>query len=330
MARRMKWLVAALCFASAAIAATSVKQEASLEAGRRAYEASDYAKAILELQGAAAKEPQNGDVQLLLAKSYLELQERDPAIKSAEKAVAIDPQNSTYHEWLGRAYGEKADHTTWFSAISLAKKTRKEFETAVQLDGRNYSARQALIEFDCSAPGLVGGGEDKALPQIKQLAEMDAAEGHFAAGNCRRQKKDFAVADEEFAKALESHPKSAELIYDIGDYAVKRSQPEWLLAVADTGERVAPGDPRGKFYRGVALVLKRENLEEAERLLREYAKKAPKRSGYPRPAAAHAWLGRLFENENRMEDATREFESALNLDPKNKMAQEALKRLKKG
>ena len=330
MARRMKWLVAALCFASAAIAATSVKQEASLEAGRRAYEASDYAKAILELQGAAAKEPQNGDVQLLLAKSYLELQERDPAIKSAEKAVAIDPQNSTYHEWLGRAYGEKADHTTWFSAISLAKKTRKEFETAVQLDGRNYSARQALIEFDCSAPGLVGGGEDKALPQIKQLAEMDAAEGHFAAGNCRRQKKDFAVADEEFAKALESHPKSAELIYDIGDYAVKRSQPEWLLAVADTGERVAPGDPRGIFYRGVALVLKRENLEEAERLLREYAKKAPKRSGYPRPAAAHAWLGRLFEDQNMMEEAAMEFEIALNLDPKNKMAQEALKRLKKG
>src|SRR5712671_802228 len=330
MARRMKWLVAALCFASAAIAATSVKQEASLEAGRRAYEASDYAKAILELQGAAAKEPQNGDVQLLLAKSYLELQERDPAIKSAEKAVAIDPQNSTYHEWLGRAYGEKADHTTWFSAISLAKKTRKEFETAVQLDGRNYSARQALIEFDCSAPGIVGGGEEKALPHIKQLAEMDAAEGHYAAGNCRRQKKDFAVADEEFRKALESNPKSAGLIYDIGDYAVQRGQPERLLAVAEMGERVAPGDPRGKFYRGVALVLKKENPEEAERLLREFAKKAPKRSGYPRPAAAHAWLGRLFEDQNMMEEAAMEFEIALNLDPKNKMAQEALKRLKKG
>src|SRR5216683_5441893 len=330
MVKRMKWLLAALCIASGAIAATTVKQEASLEVGRRAYEASEYPKAIQALQAAAAVDPKNGDVQLLLAKSYLELQQHDPAIKSAERAVAIDPQNSIYHEWLGRAYGEKADHASWFSAISLAKKTRKEFETAVRLDARNYSARQALIEFDCSAPGLVGGGEEKALPQIKQLAEMDAAEGHYAAGNCRRQKKDFAVADEEFAKALESHPKSAELIYDIGDYAVKRSQPEWLLAVADTGERVAPGDPRGKFYRGVALVLRLENPEEAERLLREYAKKAPKRSGYPRPAAAHAWLGRLFENENRMEDATREFDIALNLDPKNKMAQEALKRLKKG
>jgi tetratricopeptide (TPR) repeat protein len=330
MASGMKWLLVALCIASAAIAATNVKQEASLEAGRRAYEASEYAKAVQALQAAAAKEPQNGEAQLLLAKSYLELQQHDAAIKSAEKAVAIEPKNSIYHEWLGRAYGEKADHAGWFSAISLAKKTRKEFETAVQLDARNYSARQVLIEFDCSAPGLVGGGEEKALPQIKQLAEMDAAEGHYAAGNCRRQKKDFAATDEEFAKALESNPKSAELIYDIGDYAVKRSQPERLLAVADMGERLALGDPRGKFYRGVALVLKKENPEEAERLLREYAKKAPTRSGYPRPAAAHAWLGRLFEDQNKMEDAAEEFESALKLDPKNKMAQEALRWLKKG
>lgn len=328
MVRRMKWMLAALCVANWAVAATNVKQEASLEAGRLAFEASDYVKAIQTLQATAAREPQNGDVQLLLAKSYLELQQNDPAIKSAEKAVAIDPQNSVYHEWLGRAYGEKADHAGWFSAISLAKKTRKEFETAVRLDARNYSARQVLIEFDCSAPGLVGGGEEKALPQIKQLAAMDAAEGHFAAGNCRRQKKDFAVAEEEFTKALESNPKSAELIYDIGDYAVKRSQPERLLAVADAGEQIAPADPRGKFYRGVALVLEKENPGEAERLLREYLKTAPMRTGYPRPAAAHAWLGRLFEEQNKMEEAANEFESALKLDPKNKMAQEALKRLK--
>jgi tetratricopeptide (TPR) repeat protein len=330
MVSRSKWTIAVLFIASAATAATNLKQETALEAGRRAYEASDYVRAIQALQAAAAKDQQNGDVQLLLAKSYMELQEHDPAIKSAEKAVAIDGQNSVYHEWLGRAYGEKADHAGWFSAISLAKKTRKEFETAVQLDGKNYSARQALIEFDCSAPGLVGGGEDKALPQIKQLAELDAAEGHYAAGNCRRQKKDFAAADVEFAKALESEPKSAELIYDIGDYALKHNQPERLLAVADTGECVAPGDQRGKFYRGVALVLKKENPEEAERLLGEYAKKAPMRSGYPRPAAVHAWLGRLFEDQNKMEDAAKEFESALKLDPKNKMAQEAFKRLKKG
>ena len=52
----------------------------------------------------------------------------------------------------------------------------------------------------------LGGGEEKAAPHIKELAAMDAREGHYAAGNCRRQKKDFAAAEAEFDKALESRP----------------------------------------------------------------------------------------------------------------------------
>lgn len=319
----------ALLLGSAAFAAPNVKQDGSLDEARRAFEASEYTRAIQMLQEAADKEPKNGDIQLLLAKSYLELQEHEAAIRSAEKAVELVPESSVYHEWLGRAYGEKADHAGWFSAISLAKKTRKEFQTAVELDEMNFSARQALIEFDCSAPGMVGGGEDKAQPHIKELMQLDAAEGHYAAGNCRRQKKDFAVADEEFTKALESRPKSAELIYDIGDYAVRHEQAERLIAVAEAGERAVPNDPRGKFYRAVSLVLEKERPEEAEKLLREYAKRAPKRSGFPSPAAAHVWLGRLYESKDDSDEARKEFEDALRLDPRNKMAQEELKKLKK-
>ena len=307
----------------------TVKHEESLEEARRAYEASDYAKAIEVLEEVSAKEPKNGDIQLLLAKSYLELQQHDAAIRSAEKAVALDPQNSVFHEWLGRAYGDKADRAGWFSAISLAKKTRKEFQMAVDLDDRNFSARQALVEFDCSAPGLVGGGEEKARPHIRRLMELDAAEGYYAAGNCRRQKRDFAGADEQFTKSLESRPRSAELIYDIGDYAMKRAQPERLFSVAEAGEHAAPNDPRGKFYRGVGLVLLKEKSEQAERLFEEYLGRAPKRNGYPSRAWVHAWLGRLYENKNNQAEAREEFESALRLDPRNKIAQEELKKLKK-
>lgn len=329
MAKGPNLVFTALLLAGTCLAATSVKHDESLEEARHAFEVGDYPKAIQMLQAAAAKEPSNGDIQLLLAKSYLELQEHDAAIHSAEKAVALDPQSSIYHEWLGRAYGEKADRAGWFSAISLAKKTNKEFQTAVELDSRNFSARQALIEFDCSAPGMVGGGEDKAQPHIKELMQLDAAEGHYAAGNCRRQKKDFAVTDEEFTKALESRPKSPELIYDIGDYAVKRGQAERLMTVAEAGERAAPNDPRARFYRAVGLVLQKEKPEEAETLLRDYAKRAPKRTGFPSPAAAHAWLGRLYESKDDLGSAKEEFENALRLDPKNKIAQEELKKLKK-
>jgi tetratricopeptide (TPR) repeat protein len=304
-------------------------RDASLEAAHHAYEVSDYSKAAQLLKRAAEQNPRDAEIDLLLAKTYYESQQRDAAITSAEKAVALDPKNSVYHEWLGRVYGEKADHAGMFSALSLAKKARKEFERAVQLDEKNFSAYQALIEFDCSAPSIAGGGEDKAAAEIARLAAMDAAEGHYAAGNCRRQKKDLAAADAEFDKALELHPKSPELIFDIGDHAMKHNEPERLLVVATEGQRVAPFDPRSEFYRAVAWVMKKEHPEDSEGMLRDYLKRAPLRNAFPAPWRVHEWLGRLYEHQQKTDAAVEEYETALKLEPKSKNAHEALKRLKK-
>jgi tetratricopeptide (TPR) repeat protein len=267
-------------------------------------------------------------VQLLLAKSHFELRQYDGAISSAQRAITIAPDNSVYHEWLARALGEKASKTSWISALSMAKRAQQEFEKAVRLDVRNYSALQALIEYDCAAPGIVGGGEEKAQPEIAKLAAMDASEGHYAEGNCRRQKKDFSTAEAEFDKAL-INAKAPELIFDIGDYALRRDQAERLMAVADAGQRAAPDDPRASFYRAAAWIIRKEKPEESERLLREYLEAAPNRTAYPRAAVAHDWLGRLFENRNNRAAAAREYETSQRLDPKGKTAQEALKRLGK-
>jgi tetratricopeptide (TPR) repeat protein len=327
MSRRLGSAAVLLMLAGLA-SGTAIKQNESLEAAKAAYEASDYAKAVQLLQSAATTDPSNGEIQLWMTRAYYELHEHDAAIASGEKAVKINPDNSIYHEWLGRAYGLKAEHSGWMSALGWAKKTRREFETAVQLDSKNFAARQALVEYDCSAPGIAGGGEEKAAPEISEIAALDPAEGHYAAGNCRRQKKDFARADEEFTKALEGRPRT-ESIYDIGDYALRRNQPDRLLAVAAAGEKASPDDPRGKFYRAAAFILKNERLDEAQRLLVDYLKQAPTRTAYPRPAVAHYWLGRLHQQQGKTSDAEKEYESALKLDPKLKTAQEALKKLRK-
>jgi tetratricopeptide (TPR) repeat protein len=310
-------------------ATSSVQRDDNLKAAHQAYDAGEYATAARLLQSAAAQNPRDGEIHLFLAKTYYELQQHDAAIASAEKAVALDPQSSLYHEWLGKAYGEKAGHAAMFSALSLAKKARKEFERAVELDGNNFSAQQALIEFDCSAPGIAGGGEDKARPEIAKLASLDAAEGRYAEGNCRRQKKDFAAAANEFTKALELQPKSVELVYDIGDHAMKHDLPGMLLTVSEQGSRLAPDDPRTLFYRAVALIMKKEHPDDSERLLREYLQRAPLRSTFPPPWRVHDWLGRLNENQQNSEAAIQEYETSLKLEPKNKNAREALKRLKK-
>jgi tetratricopeptide (TPR) repeat protein len=302
-------------------------QQASLDAARQAYEKSDYSKAVEILKGAAEKDPNNGEVQLLLAKAYLETQQYDAAISSGEKAIAINPRSSAYHLVLGEAYGQKADHVSMLSAYPLARKTQKEFEAAFQLDDHNFDAAQDLVEYDCTAPGIVGGGEDKAQPVIDKLMTLDPAEGHFAAGVCKAVKKDLPAADIEYGKALDSKPKSADRLFDIGDYFMQRGQGEKVLEVATRGKALAPNDPRVKYYQAVGLILRGENHPETETLLKEYLQEAPKRSMYPAPWYAHYWLGRAYELKKDTASAKNEYREALKLNPKFKKAQEALKQL---
>lgn len=306
--------------AAAGVAAQQIPPEA-----RQAYDKSDYRKAISVLKDAAEKDPGNGDIQLWLTKCYLEEKQYDDAVKSGEKAVAANPKSSVYHEWLGDAYGQKADHASMMSAYGWARKTQKEFEIAVQLDERNYDATQNLVEYDCTAPGMVGGGVDKAQPLIQKLMSMDAAEGHFAAGVCKAVKKDFAAADPEYAKALESKPKSADRLFDIGDYFMQRDQGDKLLLVAAEGESQFPQDPRIKYYRAVGWILKAEPHPETGKLLNEYLQEAPVRSDYPPAFYVHYWMGRDFQLQKDNAKAASEFHEALKLNPKFKKAQEALK-----
>ncbi len=298
-----------------------------MDAAKQAYEKGDYRKVIAILDPAAAKEPNNGDMQLFLAKSYLQTNQVDAAVKSAERAVDINANNSEYHNWLGQAYGEKASKASMFSAYPLARKTQKEFEAAVNLDVKNFDAAQNLIEYDCTAPSIVGGGEDKAQPLIQKLMSLDAAEGHFAAGKCRLQKKDMAGVDAEFAKALESKPKSMGQIRDMAGYFANTGKADKVLAAADAAEAAAPGDPRVKFFRAVGWIVKGEKAAEAEKYLRDYLPSALPRDDYPSAAVTHYWIGLLYEGEKNKTGARSEYETALKLNPKYKKAEEALKKM---
>jgi tetratricopeptide (TPR) repeat protein len=325
--RASRLLFLTLSWIAALRALAAMPQAAGLDSAKLAFQKGEYAKAIELLKAAESKDSQNGDIQLLLTKSYLELDQYDRAVSSGEKAVALNPKSSESHQWLGEAYGGKAEHASLLSAYPLARKTQKEFEIAVELDDRNFDAAQDLVEYDCSAPGMVGGGEDKAQPIIQKLMSLDAAQGHYAAGNCKAAKKDYAAADAEFTLVLASKPKSADLIYNIGDYYRQRGQADKLALVAELGEAAAPGDPRGKYNRAVSLVLQGENLPEAEKLLRDYLRAAPGGPGIPQPYKAHYWLGQLFEKQKNVAAARGEYEAAVNLNAKYKQAQDALKKL---
>ena len=93
---------------------------------------------------------------------------------------------------------------------------------------------------------------------------------------------------------------------------------------------MAPADPHGDSYHGVGLILKKEKLEETEQLLRAYLKRTPRRTAYRRPIVAHEWLGWLLEEQGKTETARQEYGACMKIDPRNRNAREALKKLGKG
>ena len=105
----------------------------------------------------------------LLCRADFELDDWDAGIPACEKAVSLAPDNGLYHLWLGRIYGEKADRSGFLKAAGLAKKVHSEFERAVEFDPKNWQAHTDLAEFYLEAPGIVGGGEDKARAQAELL-----------------------------------------------------------------------------------------------------------------------------------------------------------------
>jgi hypothetical protein len=57
----------------------------------------------------------------LLCRAYLAIDDLNRAETSCKKAIALDPENSRYHRWMGHVYGAKAGRANFLSAAGLAR-----------------------------------------------------------------------------------------------------------------------------------------------------------------------------------------------------------------
>lgn len=122
------------------------------------FDLGEYKEVTTLLQSALAQEPQNNSFAFWLMRSYFEQDLFEEAITSGERAVAGLPSSSEYHLWLGRSYSRKAEKKR---SINFARKTREEFEKAVELDPANLGARRDLMEFYLAAPWFLGVAKTK-------------------------------------------------------------------------------------------------------------------------------------------------------------------------
>jgi tetratricopeptide (TPR) repeat protein len=282
--------------------------------------------AIQSLQQQIAQSPTDAEAYNLLCRAYFMAEEWDRGVDACERARNLDPQNSVYHLWLGRVYGEKADRAAFFAAAGLAKKARTSFERSVELDPKNWEARTDLAEFYLEAPAIIGGGKDKARAQAEALAPLNPVMAHWVTGRIAEKEKDSAGAEREFRAAVApSHP-SVRACLDLASFLRRSNRLDEMEETLRKLESAELDHPPSLIDGANMLFGTGRDLALAVRLLRRYLS-APVEEG---PAFwAHDLLGRMLEKQGDRRAAAAEYRAALALHHNYAQAKEDLKRVER-
>jgi tetratricopeptide (TPR) repeat protein len=279
-------------------------------------------EAAASLNQLLAVQPRDATAHQLLCRVDYAQEIAENAIRECELAVSNDPSSSENQMWLARAYGFKASHANPISALSLAIKVRVAFERAVQLDPENINAMSDLGEFYVAAPGLIGGGLDKAQALADRMQPHFPAQAHRLRALIAEKKKDNALAETEYANAVAAG-KTPDAYIDLGHFYQRHNQPDKML---DALKAAVSADHR----KGPALVDAASILTDAHRspdlaenLLRAYLASPAKTDDAP-AFKAHVQLGKLLSTQGDSAGAHREFATALVLASNYAPAKKAL------
>lgn len=323
------------------------------------------AEAALRLQ--LLQNPSDPLANCLMSKVDVAFSRYDDAIAHAEKAVAADGNSARFHEQLEDAYGVKTGdpNAGTFKKMSAAHHMKEEAEMALKLDPKNLDANEDLLEFYMEAPGIVGGGADKAKELANRAARIDAALGFYLQAHIAKYEKHTEEAQRLLLQYIQAAPSHYDAYVELANLYLSQTPPQLpqaeerarqalhldpqragaysVLAVVaakqyhwkdldqlfSESEKYVPDNFAPYYQVGKILLLSGDGqqLSRAESCFRKYLTQPPE-AGTPNLAAAHWRLGLVLEKQGRKDDARNELQTAVKLDPNLKEAQQDLKRLK--
>lgn len=316
--RIFRWVMFLLLFSGASFAAADVDPLILLKTGKAD-------AAIRTLNSTLAQNPNDARAYNLLCRVYFQLELWDDAVKMAEKSVALAPQNSLYHQWLGRAMGRKAETANPLTAFNLARKVKSEFERAVALDGNNLSARSDLSEYYIEAPAILGGDKTKARQQATAVARHDAALASFMLARVE-ERQATGRAEAEYKRAVAESSSPSRYLVALAHFYRRAKRFNEMETAANQSLATAREGDVTEFDVAELLLHGGRNFAGAIQALRHYvAQEDPSEEG---PVfQAYYLMGVLLEKEGRKKEAAAAFQSALELASQYKPARDALARV---
>jgi len=212
------------------------------------------------------------------------------------------------------------------SAAGLAKKVRTEFETAVRLNPNSADARTDLAEFYLEAPGIVGGGRDKAEAQAQKLAVIDPVRAGWVKGRLAEKKKDLTSAENEYRTATESSHGTALAWLNLAYFYRHTGRIDAMQDAIQHASSAPMDQPEVLMECAEMLLRSKRDLPKATQLLRTYLSSSSTVEAAP-AFKAHYLLGTALEQEGDKPAASREYRASIALAKSFTLAQTALDRL---
>ncbi len=278
----------------------------SLNTAKIAARAGNVDSALADLDRVAADAP----AQSLRCSLYASIDRVDEAMKACEAAATLAPASSDDALAQARAYGGKADQGGALTGLRMVGKIRSAFERAVQLNGKSVEALSDLGEFYVEAPGMVGGGLDKAEALVARLQPLSPARAHRLAAMVAAKRKDSGRAELEYRAELAVAP-TPEAYVDLARFY--GSQKQWDAAVEDARLAMDRDAQHGPDTLDAAKLLIgwKRGQPAAQAGLRSYLQSS--QANVASYAKAHVLLGESLSDAGDRAAAKLEYQSALAL-----------------
>jgi tetratricopeptide (TPR) repeat protein len=295
-------------------------------AAERALMQGQIDEAVTRAHRIAGANPNDGAAYLLLCRSFYAEEHVDKAIDACVKSAQMLPRGSEAEDWLGRAYGMKAERAGPISGLTLALKVKAAFETAAALDPRNGAAANDLSEFYIDAPSIIGGGLDRAGALADHVEPLLPQQAHRMRALAAEKRKDYGTAEREFKAAVEV-ANQPDAWADLGMFYWQRGEPD--KAVDALKQCLALDRTKDASIVDAASLLNQMHREPelAEQALQEYLEGNAKSDAAP-AIKVYVMLGKQQAGEGDKAEAKIEFDKALAMASSYAPARQALQELK--
>jgi tetratricopeptide (TPR) repeat protein len=254
-------------------------------------------------------EPWAAGIYAGMAIALKELGQREMAAALFMKALQLNDNVGGIHSLYGNMLFDEAHFAD----------AEAQFRAVLRLDPADPSGH-----YDLARALHMDGNEDGSIEQYREAIQLkpNFPEAYNNLGNALDDKHQEEAAAEAFHKALELNPKMAEAHWGLGNTLVARGDID--SGLAEYRKALAIKDmPMVHLSIGKAFILKRQ-YDEAVREANLYL------DAQPDSADGYVFAGLIFAEAGKREASLQAYKKALQIDPNNKAARNALQQLPQG